>query len=148
MLDFLGGTSAFKDGGLPKICADASLPDVEPNPFPKDSDAIAALQAGVTDAYFADLPVVIGYANAQPDAFEVSPIPQIDPALEGISVAKSTDAATEHSAIYDAVKTALLAMISDGSYQSILEKYLVQAGAITPDVVNTPQVAPSPSPAS
>jgi polar amino acid transport system substrate-binding protein len=148
MLDFLSGTSDFEGAGLPKICSDASLAAPEPTPFQKDSDALAALQAGATDAYFADLPVVIGYAEAQPDSFELSPVPQIDPALEGISVAKSTDAAAAHSPIYDAVKTALLAMISDGSYQAVLEKYQVQAGAITPDVVNTPQEAPSPSPAS
>ena len=35
-------------------------------------------------------------------------------------------------------------MISDGSYQAILAKYGVEQGAITPDVVNTPQTAPSP----
>jgi polar amino acid transport system substrate-binding protein len=148
MLDFLSGTSDFLGAGLPKICSDAGLAAAEPTPFQKDSDALAALQAGVTDAYFADLPVVIGYATAQPEQFELSPVPQIEPALEGISVAKSTDAAAPHSAIYEAVKTALLAMISDGSYQAVLEKYQVQAGAITPDVVNTPQVAPSPSPSA
>jgi polar amino acid transport system substrate-binding protein len=144
MLDYLAGTSAFKGGGLPKICKDAGLPDVQPTPFQKDPDALAAVQAGAADAYFSDLPVVIGYANAQPDQFEVAPVPQIEPALEGISVAKSTDPAAAHSPIYDAVKTALLAMMSDGSYQAILSKYQVEAGAITPDVVNTPQVAPSP----
>ena len=46
MLDFLSGTSDFKEGGMPKICTDASLPAVEPVPFQKDSDALAALQAG------------------------------------------------------------------------------------------------------
>ena len=74
-------------------------------------------------------------------------MPQIDPSLEGISVGKSTDAAA-HSPIYDAVKTALLAMMTDGSYQAAPEKYHVEAGAITPDVVNTPQIAPSPSASS
>jgi len=146
MLDFLSGTSAFKNGGMPKICSEAKLPNVEATPFPKDPDALAALQAGIADAYFSDLPVVIGYANAQPDAFEVAPVPQIDPALEGISVAKSTDPALAHSPIYDAVKAALLAMVSDGSYQAVLVKYGVDQGAITTDVINTPQEAPSPGP--
>ncbi len=145
MLDFLSGTGTFKNGGLPKICSDASLPDVQATPFQKDPDALSALQAGAADAYFSDLPVVIGYADAQPDTFEVAPVPQIDPALEGISIAKSTDPAVATSPIFDAVKAALLAMISDGSYQAILAKYHVDAGAITSDVVNTPQVAPSPA---
>jgi polar amino acid transport system substrate-binding protein len=144
MLDYLSATGTYKGGGLPKICKDASAADVQATPFQKDSDALAALQAGAADAYFSDLPVVIGYADAQPDQFEVAPVPQIEPALEGISVAKSTDPTVAHSPIYDGVKTALLAMLSDGSYQAILTKYQVEAGAITADVVNTPQVAPSP----
>lgn len=137
MLDFLGATGDYLASGLPKICSDAGKPAPDPRPFSKDSDAVLALQTGTTDAYFSDLPVVIGYAEAQPDAFEVAPVPQIDPALEGISVAKS--ATPGHTAIYDAVKTALLSMISDGSYLDILTKYKVEGGAITADVVNTPQ---------
>jgi polar amino acid transport system substrate-binding protein len=144
MLDYLSGTSAFKNGGLPKVCTDASAAAVVAKPFQKDSDALAALQSGTADAYFSDLPVVIGYAAAQPETFEVAPVPQIDPALEGISVAKPSDPSQQHTAIYDAVKTALLASIADGSYQAILTKYAVESGAITADVVNTPEVAPSP----
>ena len=144
MLDYLSGTGTSKGAGLPKICSDAGLQPVVAKPFQKDSDALAALQAGTADAYFSDLPVVIGYANAQPDQFEVSPVPQIEPALEGISIGKPADPTQAHSPIYDAVKTALLAMLADGSYQAILTKYGVEQGAITADVVNTPQVAPSP----
>ena len=106
MLDYLSGTGTSKGSGLPKVCSDASLPAVVAKPFQKDSDALAALQAGTADAYFSDLPVVIGYADAQPDQFEVSPVPQIEPALEGISVAKPADTTVAHSPIYDAVKTA------------------------------------------
>jgi polar amino acid transport system substrate-binding protein len=139
MLDYLGATGDYLAAGLPKVCSDAGKAAPDPQPYPKDSDAVAALQAGTADAYFSDLPVVIGYAEAQPDTFEAAPVPQIDPALEGISVAKSTDTAKPHTAIYDATKTALLSMISDGSYMSILTKYKVQGGAITADVVNAPQ---------
>jgi polar amino acid transport system substrate-binding protein len=148
MLDYLGGTGAFETTGLPSVCSAAGKPAPEPKPFGKDSDAVAALQAGTTDAYMADLPVVIGYADAQPDKFALAPVPQITPALEGISVAKApapetpapgaTPAPPKHTAIYDAVKTALLSMIGDGTYLKILTKYEVQGGAITADVVNTP----------
>ncbi len=149
MLDFLGATSNYSGAGLPKVCSDAGKAAPEPKPFSKDPDALAALQAGTADAYFSDLPVVIGYADAQPDAFEIAPVPQIDPALEGISVAKApappspaagaTPAPPTHTVIYDAVKTALLSMIADSSYLNILTKYKVEGGAITADVVNTPQ---------
>lgn len=139
MLDYIGGTGNYKkSGSLKETCSQAGLPAPVAQTYQKDSDAVAGLQAGTADAYFADLPVVIGYANAQPDAFEVAPVPQIAPALEGISVAKSATAG-QHTPIYDAVKTALLAIMDDGTYQAILEKYGVQQGAITPDVVNTPQ---------
>jgi polar amino acid transport system substrate-binding protein len=139
MLDYLGGTGSYSSGGsLTETCSQASLPAPQPQPYQKDSDALQALQAGTADAYFADLPVVIGYADAQPDTFEVAPVPQIEPALEGISVAKSATAG-QFTPIYDAVKTALLSMMADGSYQAILEKYGVQSGAITPDQVNAPQ---------
>jgi len=138
MLDFLGATGNYSGTGLPKVCSDAGKPAPDPKPFSKDPDALAALQAGTADAYFSDLPVVIGYAGAQPDAFEVAPVPQIEPALEGISVAKAATAG-QHTPIYDAVKAALLSMIADGSYLNILTTYEVEGGAITADVVNTPQ---------
>lgn len=138
MLDYLAATGDYSGTGLPKVCSDAGKPAPEASTFSKDSDAVAALQAGTTDAYFSDLPVVVGYVEAQPDAFEQAPVPQIDPALEGISVGKAaTDG--QHTAIYDAVKAALLSMIGDGSYMNILTKYKVQGGAITADMVNSPQ---------
>lgn len=145
MLDYLSGQGAFLSTGLPAVCTGAGLPAAEPMPFPKDSDAVAALQAGTTDAYMADLPVVIGYADAQPDQFMLAPVPQIDPALEGISVGKPADTSQQHTAIYDAVKTALLSMMADGTYLTILTKYQVEGGAITPDVVNGPLPSPAPS---
>jgi polar amino acid transport system substrate-binding protein len=139
MLDYLGGTGAFAASGLPAVCTAANLPAAEPQPYAKDSDAVAALQAGVADAYMSDLPVVIGYATAQPDTFAQAPVPQIDPALEGISVA------TTNTALRDAVKAALLSMISDGTYMNILTKYHVESGAITADQVNAPLPTPAPS---
>jgi polar amino acid transport system substrate-binding protein len=149
MLDYLSGTGTFASGGsLPATCTTASKPAPEPQPFPKDSDAVAALQAGTVDAYMADLPVVIGYATDQPGQFMLAPVPQIEPALEGISVAKPADTTTQHTPIYDAVKAALISMINDGTYLNILTKYQVQGGAITVDVVNGPLPSPAPSPSA
>ena len=148
MLDYVAATGDFEGSGLPKACSDAGQAAPEAKTFSKDSDAVAALQAGTADAYMSDLPVVIGYAQSQPDTFEVAPVPQVAPSLEGISVGKSADSAVAHSPIYDAVKAALLATMSDGSYQAILEKYGVQQGAITPDVVESgelPAASSSPS---
>jgi len=144
MLDFLGGTGDFASTGLPSICTAANLPQPEPQPFAKDSDAVASLQAGSADAYMADLPVVIGYATAQPEQFAQAPVPQIAPALEGISVAKT------NTGLRDAVQAALVSMIDDGSYLAILTKYDVQSGAISADQVTAPipTAAPSEAPSA
>jgi polar amino acid transport system substrate-binding protein len=131
-LDFVQGTGTHKDAGLPKVCSDAGQPAAEALTFQKDPDAVAALQAGSADVYMADLPVVIGYADAQPEQFELSTVPQIAPALQGISVPKT------YPELRDAVKAALISMINDGTYLTILTKYKVEGGAITVDQVNAP----------
>jgi polar amino acid transport system substrate-binding protein len=133
MLDYISGTGDYSGAGLTKLCSDAGKAAPDPKTFAKDPDAAAALQAGTADAYMGDLPVAIGYADAQPDAFEVAPVPQIEPIMEGIGVAKT------NTGLRDAVKAALLSMIADGSYLQALTNYKVQGGAITADQVNAPQ---------
>jgi polar amino acid transport system substrate-binding protein len=132
MLDYLGGTGDFATTGLPSICQAASLAAAEPQPYGKDSDAVAALQAGTADAYLADFPVAAGYANDRPDTFALAPLPQIAPAPVGISVAKT------NTGLRDAVKTALISMIEDGTYLEILTKYHIESGAVTVEQVNAP----------
>jgi len=130
-IQYLEGTDLYKkDGGLKKKCADAGKPAPVAVPFEKDPDAFLALSAGTVDTYFADLPVVAYYIQQQPDQFEQSPIPQLAPIKVGMSIPKG------HTEVADGVKAALLAMMQDGSYLTVLTKYNVQAGALTPaDVV-------------
>jgi polar amino acid transport system substrate-binding protein len=129
-VDNLGGTGDFKKTGFPTICKKAGKPNPTAKPYDKDPDALNALQAGTVDAYFGDLPPVVNYATQHPDQFEVSPIPPLAPAIEGISVAKT------NTGLRDAVKATLIAMIGDGTYMTILKKYAVDSGAITVDRVN------------
>jgi polar amino acid transport system substrate-binding protein len=131
-IDYVEGTSDYKGQGLSAACTAAGKPAIDLKQFEKDSDAILALAAGSVDVYFADYPVVANYANSRPDAFEVSPIPQLAPAIVGISVPK--DAA--HKDLKAAVQTALISMINDGSYLAILQKYKDDAGAVTADVAS------------
>jgi polar amino acid transport system substrate-binding protein len=130
-VDFLDGTGDYKGKGLNAACTTAGKPAINIKQFEKDSDAILALSAGQVDAYFADYPVAANYANSRPDAFQVAPIPQLAPALVGISVAKD-DA---HKQLRDGVQAALVSLINDGTYLDILKKYKDEAGAITADVV-------------
>ena len=80
--------------------------------------------------YFADSPVAGFYAKQHPDQFELTGL-TLEVAIEGISVDKG------HTGLRDAVKTALLSMISDGTYTQILTKWGVQDSALTADQVNS-----------
>jgi len=129
-VDFLQGTGDYQGAGLSDACVKAGKPAITIKTFDKDSDALLALQSQTVDAYFADSPAA-GYAvDKSGGKLELSGI-TLEEAIEGISVAKN------HTALRDAVKAALLAMMSDGTYTKILTKWGVQDGAITPDQVNS-----------
>lgn len=131
-VDYVQGTGDYKGSGLSAACTTAGKSAIDLKQFEKDSDAALALASGSVDAYFADYPVAANYANSRPDTFEVAPIPQLAPALVGISVANDT----AHKDLEKAVQTALISMISDGTYLTILQKYKDDAGAITADVAS------------
>ena len=89
-------------------------------------------------AHFTDEPVA-GYevANSGGKFDEVSAM-TLERGAEGISVPKTK------TVLRDAVKTALLAMMTDGTYTTILTKWGVQSGAVTAADVNaTPLPAAS-----
>ncbi len=125
--NYLEGTSDYKGAGLTQACTKAGKPAIVTKEFEKDSDALLALQAGQVDAYFADSPVAGYYTVQHPDQFDLAPIPPLAPALEGISV--QNDAA--HKDLRAAVQAALVAMINDGTYTTILKKYGDDSGAVT-----------------
>ena len=129
-LDFLQGTGDYKGAGLSDGCTKAGKPAITIKTFAKDNDALLALQSGTADVYFADSPVAGFYAKQHPDQFELTGL-TLEVAIEGISVDKG------HTGLRDAVKTALLSMISDGTYTQILTKWGVQDSALTADQVNS-----------
>jgi len=129
-LDFLQGTGDYKGAGLSDGCTKAGKPAITIKTFAKDNDALLALQSGTADVYFADSPVAGFYAKQHPDQFELTGL-TLEVAIEGISVDKG------HTGLRDAVKTALLSMISDGTYTQILTKWGVQDSALTSDQVNS-----------
>ena len=129
-VDYVNGTGDYKGKGLSKACTDAGKPAIDMKEFPKDTDALTALLGGQVDTYFADTPPAAYYTIQHPDQFDLSGIPALAPAVVGISVPK------DKTALHDAVRTALLSMVADGSYQAILTKYHVQDGALTPDDIN------------
>jgi polar amino acid transport system substrate-binding protein len=138
--DHIAGTGSGYDStsSLDANCKAKSKPDITLQVFDADTNALAALTAGTVVAHFTDEPVA-GYevANGGGKYEEVSAM-TLERGAEGISVLKSK------STLRDAVKTALLAMISDGKYMQILTTWGVQSGAITATDVNaTPLPAAS-----
>jgi polar amino acid transport system substrate-binding protein len=129
-LDFLQGTSDYKGAGLSDACVAGGKAAITIKQFEHDSDALLALQSGTADSYFADSPAA-GYAVANhASQFELSGI-TLEVAIEGISVAKN------HTHLRDAVKAAVLSMISDGTYGKILTTWGVTDGGLTADQVNS-----------
>ena len=126
-VNYLQGTGDYKGQGLTQACTKAGKSAITVKEFEKDSDALLALQGAHVDAYFADSPVAGYYTVQHADQFELAPIAPLAPALEGISV--QNDAA--HKDLRDAVQKALVSMVNDGTYATILKKYGVDSGAIT-----------------
>jgi polar amino acid transport system substrate-binding protein len=112
-----------------KKCTDAGKPAITIDQYDAQSDATAAIVSGKDDAGLADSPVM-AYAVKQTNG-QLQLLGDVyDSAPYGYVVKKDqTDFA---QAIADAVK----ALIKDGSYQKVLEKWGVQAGAITDPAVN------------
>lgn len=129
-LDYLQGTSDYEGAGLSDGCVKDGNDAITIKQFDKDNDALLALQSGTADAYFADSPAAGYYVVQHPDQFELSGL-TLDVALEGISVAKT------NTGLRDAVKTALLSMIDDGAYASILDQWGLSDSAVTADEVNS-----------
>ena len=120
LVDLPAKTKACKDAGKAAVIA-VALPD--------QNAASLAVQSGRADATLADSPVG-EYQAKQPGAkFEVAGKSYND-APYGIAVAK--DAGT----LKDAVLAALNALIADGSYKKILDKWSIADGAITTPVIN------------
>jgi polar amino acid transport system substrate-binding protein len=112
-----------------KKCTDAGKKAITIDQYDAQSDATAAVVSGKDDAGLADSPVM-AYAVKQTNG-QLELLGDVyDSAPYGYVVPKDqTDFA---QAIADAVK----ALIADGSYQKVLEKWGVQAGAITDPAVN------------
>jgi polar amino acid transport system substrate-binding protein len=127
-VDYLNGTGDYAGQGLSAACTKAGKPAISVKGFGKDSDALLALQSGQVDAYFADSPVAGYYTVQHPDQFALSGV-ELGKALEGISVAK------DKTGLRDSVQQALLSMVNDGTYLTILKKYGDDPGAVTADVV-------------
>jgi polar amino acid transport system substrate-binding protein len=112
-----------------KDCESAGNPKITIDSYQDQGQATAAVVSGKDDAMLADSPV-LAYAVKQTNG-QLELLGDIyDSAPYGYVVEK--DQADFAQAIADAVS----ALITDGTYKTILEKYGVQAGAIDSPAVN------------
>ncbi|HEV7976531.1 ABC transporter substrate-binding protein [Amycolatopsis sp.] len=114
-----------------KKCTDAGRTAITIDPYPAQSDATAAVVSGKDDAMLADSPV-IAYAVKQTNG-QLETLGKIyDSAPYGYVIKK------DQTAFAEAVRDALKAIIADGTYKKALEKWGVEAGALS-----TPELNPS-----
>ena len=113
-----------------KKCTDAGKPAITIDQYQAQADATAAVVSGKDDAMLADSPVgayAVKQTNGQLEL--LGEIYDVGPVRLRASSKDQTDFA---KAIQEAVK----ALIADGSYQTVLEKWGVEGGAITDPAVN------------
>jgi polar amino acid transport system substrate-binding protein len=112
-----------------KACTDAGKPAITVEQFQGQDQATASLVSGKNDAMLADSPVC-AYAVKQTNG-ELEVAGEIyDSAPYGYVIAK------EQTALAEVVQDAVEAAIADGSYESALKKWGVEAGAIANPAVN------------
>jgi polar amino acid transport system substrate-binding protein len=117
---------------LPKrdeACTGAGNPAITVDRYQRQDQATAAVVSGKDDAMLADSPV-LAYAVKQTNG-QLELLGDIyDAAPYGYVIKK------DQTEFAQAVADAVAALISDGTYQTILEKWGVEAGAITDPAVN------------
>ena len=112
-----------------KKCTDSGKPAITADQYQAQSDATSAVVSGKDEAMLADSPVC-AYAVKQTNG-QLALLGQIyDSAPYGYVLPK------DQADFGDAIASAVKALIADGSYQKILDKWGVTAGAITSPAVN------------
>jgi len=112
-----------------KKCTDAGKPAITIDQYDAQSDATAAIVSGKDDAGLADSPVM-AYAVKQTGG-QLQLLGDIyDSAPYGYAIKK------DQTQFAEAVSKAVQAVIDDGNYKKVLDKWGVSAGAISSSQVN------------
>jgi polar amino acid transport system substrate-binding protein len=111
-----------------KKCTAAGKPAIVVQRYENQDEATNAVALGRADAVLADLPVMVAATNKVPELKRVGE--NYDTAPYGIAMAKTA------GTLKDAVLGAVKALIADGTYKAILDRWKVSDGAITDPVIN------------
>jgi polar amino acid transport system substrate-binding protein len=112
-------------------CKAIGLGPIQLLTYATDDASFAAFQAGKGDAYVADYPVAVNRQKHMPGASSFVVVGgQFDVVPYGIAVAKN------NSPMQSAARAALLAVIADGTYDLLLKKWDIEAGAMRSAPIN------------
>jgi polar amino acid transport system substrate-binding protein len=114
-----------------KKCTDASKGAIKVLAFEKDTDALQQVKIGRAVAILEDSPVAAYNAKAAGDGKDFEVVGDItDAGQYGIAVP------SENTKLRDALQAALKAIIADGTYDKILEKWGASIGALKTAATN------------
>jgi len=113
-------------------CTAAGKGSIQNLQYSQPSDARLQVQSGHVAAFLGNAPVMVYLAKTAGDGkiFDVVPGHVYQPVPLGIGVAKS------NTRLRDELQKSLNALIANGSYRKILEKYGVESGAVTSATIN------------
>jgi polar amino acid transport system substrate-binding protein len=112
-----------------KKCTGAGKPAITIDQFPGQDAATAAVVSGKDDAMLADYPVGVYAVTQSSGALELLD-KMYEAAPYGYVIAKT------QTPFAEAVRDATKAVIADGSYKTVLDKWKVADGAITDPAIN------------
>jgi polar amino acid transport system substrate-binding protein len=111
-----------------KACTDAGKKEITILKFDKQDDASTALATGRADAMSADSPITLFAISKLKDKIEPAGA-AFDAAPYGIAVKKGSE-------LSKALQASLQAMVDDGSYKAILQKWGVEDGGLDKITIN------------
>ena len=111
-------------------CVKAGKPAIEISQFPSTAEGLTALRSKRIDAECMDGPVAVYKATVDKSVFSIA-LPAVGPnTLYGVGVGQ------QNKELRDAIKVALQALIDNGKYKEILDKYGLASYAVTEATVN------------
>jgi polar amino acid transport system substrate-binding protein len=122
-VEYLEG-SPEAGGGMSEDCVNAGGDEITVLKFPSDPEAVQALLAGQADAEIADYPVATYSVTQNEGRIEIVSGYQFDPGNYGIAVRKTS------SELRTVLEAALARIKADGTYDTILAKWELEAGAL------------------
>ncbi|NUU25336.1 MAG: ABC transporter substrate-binding protein [Streptomycetaceae bacterium] len=110
-------------------CTSEGKPAITIQTYEHDNEALLRIKQGAAVADISDFPVAAYAVQTSPNDFQLTG-DQIEPGPYGIGVGKF------NAQLRDAVKEAVQALIADGTYAKIMQKWNVQQGSVTQATLN------------